>query len=364
MTFSQINNISINCKIEATEYEKAPISLKGVSIILTLLVVAVMMLLPSKVSAEEKVLFMESKKVTDLDATEMDLLKQDGVKINEEGVIDVTEGANLPVDIEEVNVNSASEGSITQRKESIQYRVKVGDVISGIARKFGLETQTVLWANDLDENSIIQIGEKLTIPPRNGLTYEVESGDTISEIADYYECDVDEILAFNDLESKEDIKIGQDLFLPDAEKPEPAPTTYATSENSSTTSTSNTSNNSSSTNYNSSNRNYTPSSCHSFPYGWCTWYVAQKRGCIPWGGDAKSWLYNARSYGYNTGSEPAEGAIMVTTESWWGHVAYVENVQGNMVTVSEMNKVAWGQVSYRTIHKDSWKIRGYIYWKE
>lgn len=161
-------------------------------------------------------------------------------------------------------------------------------------------------------------------------------------------------MAFNDLKNKEDIEIGQDLFLPNAEKPEPA----------STTSTSNTSNNSSSPNYNSYNRSYTSSSCHSFPYGQCTWYVAQKRGCVPWGGNAQSWLYNARAYGYNTGSEPVEGAIMVTNESWWGHVAYVENVQGSMVTVSEMNKIGWGQVSYRTIPENSWKIRGYIYWKQ
>jgi len=85
-----------------------------------------------------------------------------------------------------------------------------------------------------------------------------------------------------------------------------------------------------------------------FPYGYCTWYVASKR-YVPWSGNANQWLWNARAMGYATGRTPQVGAIMVTNESWWGHVAYVEAVHGNSVTISEMNYAGWGRVNYRTL---------------
>jgi surface antigen len=87
-----------------------------------------------------------------------------------------------------------------------------------------------------------------------------------------------------------------------------------------------------------------------FPWGWCTWYVAQRRD-IPWMGDAKTWLSSARQLGWPTGQTPQVGAVMVTMESiWYGHVAYVEKVYPDgSFQVSEMNYQAWGIVDLRTI---------------
>lgn len=100
---------------------------------------------------------------------------------------------------------------------------------------------------------------------------------------------------------------------------------------------------------------------HKFPYGYCTWYVAQKR-YVPWGGNAGTWLYHAKSLGYQTGKAPRPGSIMVTTESrYYGHVALVEKVSGDTITVSEMNFVGWGKVSRRTISAKSRAIKGFIY---
>jgi len=64
----------------------------------------------------------------------------------------------------------------------------------------------------------------------------------------------------------------------------------------------------------------------SFPWGQCTWYVASLRE-VPWGGNADSWLGNAAAMGYDTGSTPKAGAIVVWGSgngySYYGHVAYV-----------------------------------------
>ena len=100
---------------------------------------------------------------------------------------------------------------------------------------------------------------------------------------------------------------------------------------------------------------------HSFPYGYCTWYVAQKR-YVPWGGNAGTWIYHAKAAGYATGRTPRVGAIMVTTENrYYGHVALVEKVSGDDITVSEMNYVHFGRVDRRVLSASSRFIRGFIY---
>jgi surface antigen len=100
-----------------------------------------------------------------------------------------------------------------------------------------------------------------------------------------------------------------------------------------------------------------------FAYGYCTWYVANRRN-IPWFGNAIEWWPNARPYGYAEGASPAVGAVMVTRESPIGHVAYVESVNGDgSWTVSEMNYVGWNTVSRRTIHPGQVPLVGFIYGK-
>jgi len=98
-----------------------------------------------------------------------------------------------------------------------------------------------------------------------------------------------------------------------------------------------------------------------FAFGYCTWYVASRR-YIPWFGNAIQWWPNARAYGYPEGQAPVVGAVMVTRESYLGHVAYVESVNGDgSWTVSEMNYVAWDVVDRRTIFPGQVPLVGFIY---
>ena len=98
-----------------------------------------------------------------------------------------------------------------------------------------------------------------------------------------------------------------------------------------------------------------------FSYGYCTWYVATRR-FVPWFGNAIEWWPNARGYGFPEGQSPQVGAIMVTRESWFGHVAYVEAVNGDgSWTVSEMNFAGWAMVDRRTIKPGQVPLVGFIY---
>lgn len=242
------------------------------------------------------------------------------------------------------------------------YTVQAGDTVSGIAAKNGITVNTILWANDLDNVDSIRPGDQIFILPLAGFRYVVKSGDTLDSIAKKYQSDRNRIIAYNGLPANGELSSGKEIFLPDGVKevPQAAPSDgfglerrqYANASGGSAT-------------------NITPDfsrpsegkagTGHRFPYGYCTWYVAQKR-YVPWGGNAGTWLFNARARGYKTGSTPKVGSIVVTTENrYYGHVALVEKVSGTTITVSEMNYTGWAKKSVRQLARNSRVIKGYIY---
>ncbi len=230
-----------------------------------------------------------------------------------------------------------------QPKDTItKYTVLEGDTLGKIAEKYGISVADVKGSNGLSSD-FIRPGHVLDIPTENGVVYSVVKGDTLIGIVSRYSGNLQKTISFNKLGAADRIYSGQKLLIADGTKPAPVATRAIASNNNTGSSRSvaaapqvagATVNRSSGPNH--------------FPYGWCTWWVASKR-YVPWRGNANQWPGNARAYGYAVGRVPVPGAIMVTNESWWGHVAYVESVNGNSVTVSEMNYSGWGRVSHRTV---------------
>ena len=232
----------------------------------------------------------------------------------------------------------------------VKYEVQSGDSPGSIATSFGISTYTLLWANSLKVGDIIKPGQELEILPVTGIKHKVIETDSIESLAKKYEADENEIITFNKLPADGMLTVEKILIIPNGEKEAPVKPrpqrTYSKVVSSSKYS---------------SSKNLNPNKGHVFPYGYCTWYVAT-RVHVPWGGHAKSWLYNSRAYGYKTGTTPVAGSIVVTTENrWYGHVAYVEAVHGNTLTLAEMNYVGWGRESVRTLSINSKVIRGYVY---
>jgi surface antigen len=232
------------------------------------------------------------------------------------------------------------------------YESQGGDTLSSIAQKFNISVNTIKWANNLPSDTV-KPGWYLKILPRNGVLYQVDSNDTLPDIANYFHGNMDTIIAYNGLANAEDIDAGQWLIIPDGTvPPPPAPAPAPTSKPVAKVAT--------------RTKAGTPvivhnGSGHSFPWGYCTYYVSTRRK-ITFGGNAKAWLSNAKAAGYATGSTPAVGAVMVTTESRaYGHVAYVEEVSGGKVKISEMNYSGFGKVDTRWLDIGSGVIRGYIY---
>lgn len=97
-----------------------------------------------------------------------------------------------------------------------------------------------------------------------------------------------------------------------------------------------------------------------FPRGYCTWYVSTRR-YIPWSGNAGAWFAAAKALGFPVGDTPRAGAIMVSRESWIGHVAVVESIEGDGFTVSEMNFRGFGVVDQRHVRLGHVPLIGFIY---
>lgn len=76
------------------------------------------------------------------------------------------------------------------------------------------------------------------------------------------------------------------------------------------------------------------------PYGinctWYTWKMANEKAgvTLPGWGDAKEWYNDAKNHGYSVGTTPKSNSIIVWGD-WtsYGHVGYVERVEGNILYV-------------------------------
>lgn len=230
------------------------------------------------------------------------------------------------------------------KNEITKHLVEEGESIWLIAQKYGLKIETIIWANDL-RNQIIRPGQELIILPVDGVIHIVKEGETLEKISQKYQANLEKILVFNEINSPDEIFENQVLIIPDGKLPSSPRIRDSSLVNLST------------------NNFYGQS--HAYPYGYCTWWVAQKRAIPAWG-HAKDWLDNALASGFPVckGSHcpPQVGAVIsLKGAPGYGHVGYVEEVRENKVIFSEMNYVGWGKMNYRTLKIGDPQIKGYIY---
>jgi N-acetylmuramoyl-L-alanine amidase len=236
------------------------------------------------------------------------------------------------------------------------YTVQVGDSVATIATKFHVTSSQIRWSNGgLFTSDAILPGEQLIVPPVPGVVVTVKASDTLLSLGKAFQVDPASISDFNRLRDPQ-LTAGLMLVIPNGVGPAfpPPPVTFQSTHLG---------------NIGGAMPTIVKSCClgpypaTGFPMGWCTWYVATWRN-VTWRGDAGWWYDNAKSQGYAVGSTPKVGAIMVTWESYLGHVAYVEavNADGSW-TVSEMNYVAFDTIDWRTIKPAQLGSRlvGFIY---
>jgi LysM repeat protein len=237
----------------------------------------------------------------------------------------------------------------------VTYSVAAGESLATIATKYGVTVSQIRWSNtNLIASDSVATGQQIVIPPVPGIVVTTSASDTFTSLGAKYQVDPQVIIDFNRLRSAQ-LTAGISLVIPNGVGGAfpPPPAIYQIVH----------------TGTGGSFNAHVVGCClgaypaTGFPVGWCTWYVATKRN-VTWRGDAGYWYANAAAQGYPVGPTPKVGAIMVTWESWAGHVAYVEavNADGSWV-VSEMNWLAFDVIDERTIKPGQLGSRlvGFIY---
>ncbi len=112
------------------------------------------------------------------------------------------------------------------RYEISEYVVVTGDYIFGIADRFGLKPESVIWANYdilLDNPASLKPGQKLRIPPTDGVLYTWHENDGLNKVSETFKVKPEDIISWpgNQLNAetigdyaKPNIEVGKLLFVP------------------------------------------------------------------------------------------------------------------------------------------------------
>jgi cell wall-associated NlpC family hydrolase/LysM repeat protein len=106
------------------------------------------------------------------------------------------------------------------------YEVQSGDTLGSIADTFGVDVDTILSSNGIDDPDTIKPGSELRILPVKGLEYTVQPGETLADISYKYQVDLGLLLDYNDLNDPDVINVGVKLVVPGGKlraEPPPAP---------------------------------------------------------------------------------------------------------------------------------------------
>ena len=218
--------------------------------------------------------------------------------------------------------------TVDQVVEAVQaagqkYTVQAGDTLSTIASATELTTEEIASANNISDANFIVIGQEIN------LTKEVAE-EVVSEAPVAQEAAVEVAPVVAEVAAP---VATQEVAVSEApvaqEVQQPAAPSYSA--------------------------DYTAVPGNSYYAGQCTWYVKNQ---LPWvgnfWGNAAEWANNATYAGRVVDTNPAVGTVAVMMPgvayaSSYGHVAVVTGVNGDMITISEMNAKGEFVVSSRTI---------------
>jgi len=110
------------------------------------------------------------------------------------------------------------------RQEVSYYTVKAGDTVLGIAARYGLQPETLMWSNsNIEQNpDRLSIGDELRILPVDGVLHVVKPGETLSALAQKYEVAMDDIVGYtgNQIASLDTpLVVGREIVVPGGSRP-------------------------------------------------------------------------------------------------------------------------------------------------
>lgn len=97
--------------------------------------------------------------------------------------------------------------------EGIIHTVRDGDSIERLSSRYGIQPDTIRWANAIT-GDVIRPGDELLILPVDGVLHSVRRGQTLSLIAQLYDVPEDGIAQQNHIDRRSFLLAGQELIIP------------------------------------------------------------------------------------------------------------------------------------------------------
>jgi len=116
-----------------------------------------------------------------------------------------------------ISPGAVADAFMNIQRDPINYVIESGDSPSSIALKFGINTETVLWANNLRDGDLIKPGQQLLILPINGVRVKIAAKETVASLAKKYKGKEEEIRAFNNLYDDAKLIVGNFIIIPNGE---------------------------------------------------------------------------------------------------------------------------------------------------
>lgn len=105
-------------------------------------------------------------------------------------------------------------GPVFSRDNLINYTVRNGDTLSGIAAYFNISLNTIVNANPTVRAQYLKPGDILNILPTSGVVYRTKGGDTLESVADYFNVPTDKITQFNKNVNFGTLGVGVSIVIP------------------------------------------------------------------------------------------------------------------------------------------------------
>ncbi len=97
-----------------------------------------------------------------------------------------------------------------------RYEVQEGDTVIGIAERFGIASNYILW-NNIDiipDEDFLSVGDEIQVPSVGGILHGVRYGETLLEIAERYAASIVDIIEVNRLDREGSIYADTTILVP------------------------------------------------------------------------------------------------------------------------------------------------------
>jgi murein DD-endopeptidase MepM/ murein hydrolase activator NlpD len=110
--------------------------------------------------------------------------------------------------------DSDTNSYVSSSEKIITYKVKDGETLGGIATKFNISKNTILYANTTIKNNVLKVGQSIIILPVDGISYTIKKGDTLASIAKVFKADINDIAEYNDISLSKGLVAGDTIIVP------------------------------------------------------------------------------------------------------------------------------------------------------